>query len=105
MREPAATPPLAVNAAEAAAAVLPLPSRPAPAGPPGPALLVDAVEAARLLNIGKSLFFALKSSGRLPAPVRLGRCVRWNRDTLIAWCAAGCPSAERFEALTRGSRR
>jgi excisionase family DNA binding protein len=78
-------------------------ARPAPALPPP--LLVDAAEACRLLNIGKSLFFALKSAGRLPAPVHLGRCVRWDRATLMAWCAAGCPSAERFEAMTKGGRR
>jgi excisionase family DNA binding protein len=70
-----------------------------------PPLLIDAAECARLLGIGLSLFYALKSSGRLPAPVRLGRAVRWNRETLIAWCNSGCLSAERFEALTRKERR
>jgi len=78
---------------------------PAAPAPPPPPLLVTAAEACRLLSIGKSLFYALKASGRLPAPVRLGRAVRWNRATLIRWCEAGCPSAERFAALTRRDRR
>jgi len=80
-------------------------TRRATAPAPPPPLLCSAAEACRLLGIGKSLFYALKSSGRLPAPIRLGRAVRWNRETLIAWCNAGCPSAERFEALTRKDRR
>ena len=107
---------MAVDTAQAPAALASPGPAPAPAGvapvvrPPSPAeapppLLVGATEACRLLSIGKSLFFALKSSGRLPAPVHLGRCVRWDRATLIAWCNAGCPSAERFEALSRKERR
>ena len=70
---------------------------PAPAGPPAAAplpLLVDVREACRLLNIGRSLFFALKSAGRLPDPVHLGRAVRWGREELRAWVAAGCPPRE-----------
>ena len=102
--------PLAVALLAAPTALASPGPAPAPAAqastPAGPLpILVPAREAARLLNIGLSLFYALKSSGRLPAPVRLGRAVRWNRETLIAWCNAGCPSAERFEALTRGCRR
>jgi hypothetical protein len=41
-----------------------------------PPLLVPTREAARLLNIGLSLFYALKASCRLLAPVHLGRVVR-----------------------------
>lgn len=111
---PAAVKPLPEGPPPALA--LAVPPRPTPAGPPDPSvalpapalpppLLVDAREAARLLGIGKSLFFALKSTGRLPAPVHLGRRVLWHRETLIAWCKAGCPSAERFSALTWGGRR
>jgi excisionase family DNA binding protein len=92
-------------AALASPALAPAPPATPTAPAPTPPLLCSAAEACRLLGIGKSLFYALKSSGRLPAPVRLGRAVRWNRETLIAWCNAGCPSAERFEALTRKDRR
>jgi excisionase family DNA binding protein len=64
-----------------------------------PALLVDAAEASRLLGISRGHFYRLLSAGRIPAPVRLGRCVRWHRDTLIAFCAAGCPPPERWAAM------
>ena len=98
------------DTAQAPAALASPGPAPAPAAqastPAGPLpILIDGAEAARLLGIGKSLFYALKSSGRLPAPVRLGRAVRWNRETLIAWCNAGCPSAERFEAMHGANRR
>lgn len=99
---PDAAPALAVLGSPAPDA-LPL-SGPAPA-PVAPAvaaaslpLLVDAAEACRLLGIGRSLFFALKSGGRLPDPVHLGRAVRWGRDELRAWVAAGCPPREVWES-------
>jgi excisionase family DNA binding protein len=83
----------------------PAPSAQAPAPPASPPpLLVDAREAARLLGIGKSLFYQLKSAGRLPAPIRLGWAVRWPLDELKAWTAAGCPAAERWEIL-KGRRQ
>jgi len=62
-------------------------------------LLLDAKGAARLLAVGRTHLYGLLASGRLPRPVRLGRAVRWRRDELEAWTAAGCPSAERWQAL------
>ena len=85
-----------------ALAVLASPAPVAPAAGPAPLpLLVDAAEACRLLNIGRSLFFSLKSAGRLPDPVHLGRAVRWGREELRAWVAAGCPPREVWESRYR----
>ncbi|MCX5670336.1 MAG: AlpA family phage regulatory protein [Planctomycetota bacterium] len=78
----------------------PAPAPVAPAVAPLP-LLIDAAEACRLLGIGRSLFFALKSAGRLPDPVHLGRSVRWGRAELTAWVAAGCPPRETWESRYR----
>lgn len=61
-------------------------------------LLVNAKTAARLCGIGRTCWYALLASGRIPAPVRLGRAVRWRASELAAWCAAGCPPRERWEA-------
>ena len=80
------------------------PQAPTPAPLIAP-LLVDAVEAARLLGISRAHLYALLSSGRLPAPVRLGRAVRWHRDTLIEWVRAGAPAPERWQALREARRR
>jgi len=46
-----------------------------------PVLLVSTRHLRRMVDAGKA-----------PQPVRLGGCVRWNRETVAAWLAAGCPS-------------
>ena len=56
-------------------------------------LLLSAVDAAQLISVGRSHFYALHSSGRLgPMPIQLGRRTLWNRKELESWVAAGCPA-------------
>jgi predicted DNA-binding transcriptional regulator AlpA len=63
-------------------------------------LLVDAREAARLLDISERHLWALHSSGRLgPRPTALGRSKRWRVEELRAWLAAGAPSRDRWLAM------
>ena len=59
-------------------------------------VLIGAKEAARLCGVGRTTWFLLVSSGKAPAPVRLGRRVLWNRAELEAWIIAGCPVRERW---------
>ena len=35
--------------------------------------------------------YRLADSGRMPRPVKLGALVRWRRNELVEWVAAGCP--------------
>jgi excisionase family DNA binding protein len=35
--------------------------------------------------------YRLVDTGRMPAPVRLGRLVRWRRAEVLEWIANGCP--------------
>lgn len=56
-----------------------------------PPLLLSAKELARLLGIHRSSVFALRNSGRLPKPVRLGRSVRWILAEIQEWISAGTP--------------
>jgi len=69
-----------------------------------PPLLVNAREAARLCGLGRTAWYALHSSGRCPLPIRLGRAVRWDRRELEAWTAAGCPARDRWHAMKGGRR-
>lgn len=62
-----------------------------------PALL-DVLMVAVLLGVSRSHVRKLHDSGRLPRPVRLGRAVRWRRDEVVDWIAAGCPPRSRWEA-------
>lgn len=76
------------------------PNEPAPVAVP---LLLDARAAAQLAGVGRTLWLQLVSSGRAPAPIRLGeRRILWRRDILERWIALNCPSQDRFEILTRG---
>ena len=65
-------------------------------------LAVDAAELAKLLHVSLRHVNALNSSGRLPKPIRLGRSVRWPREELVWWIAAGAPSRDAWEAMKGG---
>lgn len=47
-------------------------------------LLVNATELARQLSISRRHLTRLVARGVIPRPVRLGRCVRWNFDEVLA---------------------
>jgi predicted DNA-binding transcriptional regulator AlpA len=53
--------------------------------------LLTAAEAAEMAGAAKRSWWRFVSSGRAPAPVRLGGLVRWRRAELAEWIAAGCP--------------
>lgn len=64
---------------------------------------LDAEGASRRFSISLSHFYEMLKTGRIgPKPRRLGRAVRWDRNELDAWWAAGCPNRERWQA---GGRR
>ena len=58
---------------------------------------ITASEAAKLLGVSERTIWKLNSTAAMPRPVRLLRCVRWRRDELLAWLAAGCPNRETWE--------
>lgn len=52
---------------------------------------------AALVGISRTTFWKLYSEGRAPEPLRMsGRVVRWRRDEIAAWVAAGCPPREKW---------
>ncbi|NLV40943.1 MAG: helix-turn-helix domain-containing protein [Candidatus Hydrogenedentes bacterium] len=53
--------------------------------------LLDVVAVAGLLGISERGVWRFRDAGRMPAPVTLGRLVRWRHADLTAWIAAGCP--------------
>lgn len=58
-------------------------------------LLIPAAEVTRLLDVSRRALWRLKASGRLPRPLRIGRSVRWRREEIRLWIAAGCPDPRR----------
>lgn len=67
-------------------------------------MAVSVADVAELLDVSRRHIWKLLASGRMPAPIRLGRSVRWRADELRAWLDAGCPERERWEAMKGGSR-
>jgi excisionase family DNA binding protein len=57
---------------------------------PATAQLLDVQAVAALLDCSPRHVYRLADAGRMPAPVRLGALVRWRRQDLDAWLAAGC---------------
>jgi len=55
-------------------------------------VLLDIEGFAGLLGVSTRHLRRMVDAGKAPQPVRLGGCVRWNRETVAAWLSAGCPS-------------
>ena len=62
-------------------------------------LLLSAAQAASLCGVGRSTWWRLHASGRVPSPVKLGSSTRWKAAEIRAWVDAGCPSRDRWEAM------
>ena len=96
-----------VTAASANPAV-PLPYLPTvPAS--DPAGLIDTAAVAALLAVSRRHVERLDSTGRLPRPIRLGRIVRWRRETILAFLAASeragrMLNREEWDAFARSRR-
>jgi len=69
-----------------------------------PLLLADS-EAAGLAGVSRATWHRLRAAGKLPPPVKLGRCVRWSRTELVAWIGAGCPPAVQWSEIQSQTRR
>lgn len=67
-------------------------------------LMVNRKQAAELLQLSTWTIDILKREGRMPQPCRIGRAVRWNRDDLVAWVDAGCPSSRKVKDASRYPR-
>jgi len=64
-----------------------------------PPALLDKPDAAAFLSISVSTLDRLSAAGEVPAPVRLGGRLAWNRRELSAWAARGCPDRATWAKL------
>ncbi len=62
-------------------------------------ILVNSLEAAAMLGIKRTQWYPLKTSAKLPAPVKLGRRDFWVREELLQWVASGCPNQSKWEQM------
>jgi prophage regulatory protein len=61
------------------------------------AALLTAEQLAATLQVSKRTLWRMRSAGQMPRPIRIGGVVRWRRDEVAAWIAAGCPAASPFQ--------
>ena len=52
--------------------------------------LMDAGDVAAMLKCSRRTICRLMDAGRIPAPIRLGGLLRWDRRALLEWIAQGC---------------
>ena len=53
--------------------------------------LLSIKQVAALLGVAERTVSRLVDRRQAPTPVRLGRCVRWEREAIEQWIADGCP--------------
>jgi predicted DNA-binding transcriptional regulator AlpA len=58
--------------------------------------LLTAEQAWNLCALSKSAWYKARSSGKIPAPVRIGGALRWRRDEMRDWLREGCPPVCRW---------
>jgi len=66
--------------------------------------LLSAADCARMCHISKRQWFRLNSSGKIPAPVRIGGSVRWRQSDIEHWLDLCCPDRQTFETV-KGSQK
>lgn len=63
--------------------------------------LLNVREVAARLGVSARQIWKLSASGRLCAPVRLSRSVRWRESDVAEFIRLGCPCREDFDAAQR----
>lgn len=65
--------------------------------------LGTVADVASRLSVSQRWVWKALASGRMIAPVRLGRSVRFDLTVLDRWIDAGCPDVETWDSLDGGS--
>jgi predicted DNA-binding transcriptional regulator AlpA len=65
------------------------------------ALLIDAEEVARRLDVSPRTIWRLSSAGKLPRPLAVGGSRKWRADEIRRWVEAGCPIRSACDARSK----
>ena len=58
--------------------------------------MLDVGGVAKLLGCSSRHVRRLADAGRMPAPIRLGALIRWDRGALSRWISDGCQPVRRI---------
>jgi prophage regulatory protein len=64
--------------------------------------LCSAAMLAMRLGVSTRHVWRMNAENKMPAPVRLGGCVRWRTEEVEAWIKAGAPSRLEWDAKKGG---
>lgn len=68
--------------------------------------LLDVVQVCRVLNLGRTAFYSLRSSQKFgPMPIKLNRKLLYRRRELIDWIKAGCPTRHQWQERRQNDTR
>ena len=62
--------------------------------------LLSVQNVSEMLGVSPRHIRRLNDAGRMPAPVRLGKSVRWPESALTEWVKAGCPDCRKWRAAS-----
>ncbi len=68
---------------------------------PAVAALLDVRAVATLLDCSPRHVYRLADAGKMPRPIKLGSLIRWRRQSIDEWLAAGCPSCRQERGASR----
>lgn len=72
------------------------------ASPAGPNVqLLDVQTVAEMLGCSARHVYRLSDAGKMPAPIKLGALVRWNRTAVESWIEQGCPAIRNVKGASR----
>ena len=66
------------------------------------ALLIDVDAVALMLDVAARTVWRLADSGKMPRPLAIGRCRRWNRKAIQEWIDGGCQPVRPATRHVRG---
>lgn len=67
--------------------------------------LLNVDEVAKFLTVSVRTIHRLKDAGRMPMPLRIGGCLRWELSVLEAWVADGAPNLRQLNLSGARGRR
>lgn len=55
-----------------------------------PSVLLTKEQVAGMLQMSTRTVYRKAMDGEIPAPIKIGRCIRWRRDIMLAWIENNC---------------
>jgi predicted DNA-binding transcriptional regulator AlpA len=65
--------------------------------------LLTVKEVRLLTKLGESTIWRYVAEEKIPAPVKIGKAVRWKTSVIAEWIANGCPRCPSVDAVASAS--